>query len=53
VIVVWRKAKVGVVVSAERKVGLFRDAAKVHIQRAREAGNAMGVDRHMFGGLIN
>ncbi|KAF8693090.1 carnitine choline acetyltransferase family, partial [Rhizoctonia solani] len=36
-------------VPAERKISLFRDAAKVHIQRAREAGNAMGVDRHMFG----
>ncbi|CAE6403608.1 unnamed protein product [Rhizoctonia solani] len=34
---------------AERKISLFRDAAKVHIQRAREAGNGMGVDRHMFG----
>ncbi|CAE6398369.1 unnamed protein product [Rhizoctonia solani] len=36
-------------VPAERKIALFRDAARVHIQRAREAGNAMGVDRHMFG----
>ncbi|CAE6454747.1 unnamed protein product [Rhizoctonia solani] len=36
-------------VPAERKISLFRDAAKVHIQRARGAGNAMGVDRHMFG----
>ncbi|KAG8791441.1 Carnitine O-acetyltransferase mitochondrial [Ceratobasidium sp. 428] len=36
-------------VPAEKKVALFRDAAKVHIQRAKEAGNAMGVDRHMFG----
>ncbi|CAE6431865.1 unnamed protein product [Rhizoctonia solani] len=34
---------------AERKIALFRDAARVHIQRAREGGNAMGVDRHMFG----
>ncbi|KDN40911.1 hypothetical protein RSAG8_07779, partial [Rhizoctonia solani AG-8 WAC10335] len=33
---------------AERKIALFRDAARVHIQRAREGGNAMGVDRHMF-----
>ncbi|KAG8784726.1 Carnitine O-acetyltransferase mitochondrial [Ceratobasidium sp. 428] len=36
-------------VPAEKKIALFRDAAKVHIQRAKEAGNAMGVDRHMFG----
>ncbi|KAG8740550.1 Carnitine O-acetyltransferase mitochondrial [Ceratobasidium sp. 414] len=36
-------------VPAETKVELFRNAAKVHIQRAKEAGNAMGVDRHMFG----
>jgi hypothetical protein len=41
-----------VVVSSEQKVALFRDAAKVHIQRAREAGNAMGVDRHMFGEFL-
>ncbi|KAF8603875.1 carnitine acetyl transferase [Ceratobasidium sp. AG-I] len=33
----------------EGKVALFREAAKVHIQRAKEAGNGMGVDRHMFG----
>lgn len=36
-------------VPEERKVALFRDAAEVHIRRAREAGDAMGVDRHMFG----
>ncbi|QRV74305.1 carnitine O-acetyltransferase [Ceratobasidium sp. AG-Ba] len=36
-------------VPADKKVELFRAAAKVHIQRAKEAGNAMGVDRHMFG----
>ena len=35
--------------SEEGKVALFREAAKVHIRRAKEAGNGMGVDRHMFG----
>ncbi|KZP01532.1 acyltransferase ChoActase/COT/CPT [Calocera viscosa TUFC12733] len=47
----WVEAMLGVggEVGGERKRELFRAACKRHIEMAREAGNARGVDRHMFG----
>jgi carnitine O-acetyltransferase len=39
-------------VGEDAKRGLFREACKVHGRDAREAGNGMGVDRHMFGRIF-
>lgn len=36
-------------VEEERKRELLKEAAKTHVQLAREAGNAQGVDRHLLG----
>jgi len=45
----WLKAMANKGVSAEERRKLAREAARVHGAMAREAGNAMGIDRHLLG----
>lgn len=45
----WLKAMANEGVSAEERRKWAREAAKVHGTMAREGGNAMGIDRHLFG----
>ncbi|EAU90258.2 carnitine acetyl transferase [Coprinopsis cinerea okayama7 len=45
----WVKSMDDPAVSAAQRKALFDAATKVHISRARAAGQGQGVDRHLFG----
>lgn len=45
----WLRAMHDPEAVSETKIELLRKACKVHIQDAREAGKAQGIDRHMLG----